>query len=692
MYVTNKRPEDHDLKPARLRFARVSIVLACLAALSGCAGMRYNHHGKSLLSDGNTTEGVAALKDAVKIEPREPGYAMDYLRERDRAAEELNRKGVAALAAGDLKSAREAFEKILEIDSSNAVARASIARTQRVVRHQERLQAAQKLFEADDLDGVDEILALILSEDAGSAKAVALREKVADKRSSLEVKKILDSRKASILNKTVSLQLRDATLRAMMDAISKTTGLNVMFDREVKQDTKATLFVTDVPVIDAIDLGLMQHGLDRRMINDNTMVIFPNTAAKAAEYQPLQLRSFMITNADPKYVLGLLKGMLKVKDASLDEKTGLLVLRDTGEILSVAEKLIKLHDVPDAEVMLEVQVLEVSNTRNQTIGVRAPDSFTLAVPQGVNTLGALRDITSGALTVSALSTTLNLKLQDGSAKLLASPRIRAKNKEKAKIMIGDRVPTITNTVTPVNSGSSVVTGNVSYQDVGLKLEFEPAVFANDDVGIKINLEVSNIAQEFTDANGSRSYQIGTRNASTVLRLKDGETQVLGGLINDQDRGTASKIPGVGHLPMIGRLFGSNESTSVQSEIILSITPRIVRSVPAVDTELKSIHTGTAQLFRDRRLLDGAKGKVEMGGAVMSPGTGGPSNTGGTGSAGFVGGAGAPAAPGSSLGGGATPYKPLNGSPQPPGASAIQNRGGVQVYGAPNAPGTPIPGR
>ncbi|MEQ1659711.1 MAG: type II and III secretion system protein, partial [Hylemonella sp.] len=218
------------------------------------------------------------------------------------------------------------------------------------------------------------------------------------------------------------------------------------------------------------------------------------------------------------------------------------------------------------------------------------------------TLGQLNNLTSRDLLVSPLSATLNFKLEDGDAKLLASPRIRARNKEKAKIMIGDRVPTVTNSVTPVATGTPVVTGNVTYQDVGLKLEFESQVYGNSEVGIKINLEVSNIAREFTDANGGRSYQIGTRNANTNLRLKDGETQVLGGLISDQDRNTASLIPGLGHLPIIGRLFGNNDGTDVRSEIVLAITPRIIRDVPVASLETREIFSGTANMVRERPIL------------------------------------------------------------------------------------------
>ena len=134
--------------------------------------------------------------------------------------------------------------------------------------------------------------------------------------------------------------------------------------------------------------------------------------------------------------------------------------------------------------------------------------------------------------------------------MLASPRIRVRNREKAKILIGDRVPVI-NESTQVTATGTAANTNVNYLDVGLKLEVEPDIHSDREVGIKISLEVSNIAREI-NVGKTLAYQIGTRTASTLLRLKDGETQVLAGLISDDDRKSSNSIPGLGELPVLGR--------------------------------------------------------------------------------------------------------------------------------------------
>jgi general secretion pathway protein D len=206
-----------------------------------------------------------------------------------------------------------------------------------------------------------------------------------------------------------------------------------------------------------------------------------------------------------------------------------------------------------------------------------------------------------------------MKKDVGDTNLLASPRIRVRQHEKAKIMIGDRVPVITNSVTPVSTGTPVVTGSVQYLDVGLKLEVEPDIHLDGEVAIKTYLEVSTIANQVTNAaSGTIAYQIGTRNASTVLRLKDGETQVLGGLISDEDRKSASKVPGLGDLPLIGRLFSVHNDNKSKTEIILFITPHIIRNIHQPAADLSEFWSGTDATLHSKPMSLQAVGVAKTG--------------------------------------------------------------------------------
>ncbi|MFZ2652039.1 MAG: secretin N-terminal domain-containing protein [Burkholderiaceae bacterium] len=579
---------------------RLFILVTCI--VSACAaGGGLHTEGLDMIAQGNREGGVARLREASNAEPSNAEYKIHLLREQALYARELIQQADEARAAGKAADAMTLYQKALQMQPADEKATRGIALLRMDARHQSLAAEAERLLREGALEPARTAIATVLTENPSNEVAQKIAAAIAEQQAKQDQSKAAQIAAQSILRKPVTLQFRDANLRMVFEALSRTTGLNVILDRDVRADLKTTIFVKDASVEDTVDLILLQNQLEKRTLNASTLFVYPATAAKNKEYQDLQVRVFQIANGDAKYLQTVLKSLLKIKDISVDERANTLVVRDTPDAVAVAAKIIAAHDMPEAEVMLEVEVLEVLHTRLSNIGLQLPTSLEVATPTSATTIGAFRALSRNDLTVTGLSTTLNLQLQDSDANILASPRIRARNKEKAKILIGDRVPTIINSVTPIQTGGSVVTGSVQYQDVGLKLEFEPQIYNAQEVGIKLNLEVSNIAATFTDSQGGRSYQIGTRSAQTSLRLRDGETQVLGGLISDQDRNTAAKVPGLGHLPAFGFLFGNNDMNRTKTEIVLSITPRIIRAPSNVDAALKEIFSGTESSIRERAL-------------------------------------------------------------------------------------------
>jgi general secretion pathway protein D len=225
----------------------------------------------------------------------------------------------------------------------------------------------------------------------------------------------------------------------------------------------------------------------------------------------------------------------------------------------------------------------------------------------------LKHLNDASIFVSPAPTlTLNAMLQDSDTNILSSPRLRVRNREKAKIMIGERVPMITNTVTPTTTGGSVVTGTVTYQDVGLKLDVEPEIHLDNEVSIKIGLEVSSLGLAVNNSSGSQVFRVGTRNTSTVLRLRDGEMQILGGLITDEDRSTADKVPALGQIPLLGHLFSSDNGNKSKTEIVLSITPHIVGNFKLPDARGMEYWSGTEAALRSSPLDLKPFGAVSLG--------------------------------------------------------------------------------
>ncbi len=388
----------------------------------------------------------------------------------------------------------------------------------------------------------------------------------------------------------VELDLRAAPLAAAIELLAKASGLHFILDRDVKPEVPLTLFFKATAVEEAVELVANAALLSVKVIDAESVLLYPNTAEKHKEHQEQVVRVFHLANADAKATAQFLRSMLRVKEAFVDERTNMVAIRESPEVVELAERLVALHDLGDPEVMLEVEVLEVKRNRLTELGVALPNSVTLTPlpgPEGALTLGNLRRIDSGRVGIAIGNVVLNLRREAGDFNILANPRIRAKSREKARVVIGDRFPVVTSTAT----ATGLISENVSYLDVGLKLDVEPVVSVEDEVTIKLALEVSAIAGSVRTER-SVAYQVGTRNASTVLRLRDGETQVLAGLISNDDRTNASRIPGLGDLPIAGRLFSSTKDESQRTELMLAITPRILRKATRPEVAEARLRVGT----------------------------------------------------------------------------------------------------
>ena len=581
---------------------RICLGLLAALLLASCAASRLQREGQALIDAGQFEQGLEKLAASSKAEPGNLAYRSALLRQRDGAVSRLQAQASSARAARQPDAARAAWEKILRINAGNSNARAGLEQLDMDLRHAKWIDGAGQALKKGDADAAQALLKRVLVENPASEPARRLQRQL-DEQADPVLAGVAGLQ--GKFKKPVSLQFRDANIKLVFEALSRASGINLLLDKDVKPDLKISIFVKDVSVEDCIDLILLQSGLEKKVVSDSTLLVYQNTPAKLREYQDLKIRTFHLVNADAKQMVAMIKTILKTKDIVSHDKTNSIVMRDTPEAVELAARLVEDQDIADPEVMLEVEVLEISGSRLSELGLKLPTSLTVAVPGGDGlTLDALRNVRSGNLLVGPPpSVALSLLLQDGESNLLASPRIRARNREKAKIMIGDRVPVITNAVTPVTTGAPVVTGNVQYLDVGLKLEVEPDIHLDNEVSIKINLEVSSIVKEVQNAvSGTLAYQVGTRNATTVLRLKDGETQILGGLINDEDRNSAGKVPGLGQLPLLGRLFSNHKADKRKTEIVLSITPHIIGTQRAGDARKMEYWAGTEASLRGNPLM------------------------------------------------------------------------------------------
>ena len=601
-------------------FALSPLVLALM--LAGCAGQLAHRDAMQLLDQGKQAEALEGLRRASALEPENAAYRIDYLNQRNLAVQALVQSADEDRKAGRFDEALARYREAGRIESGNERVKAGLQAIETERRTQLQLQAIERLLTANQTDQALEQLRRTLRDNPGHAATLALQQTV-ERRVDAERQvreEQLNARAA--FKRPVSLQFRDAPLRMVFEAIAKAGNVNVIVDRDVKADLRTTLFVKDASIEDALDVILLQNQLEKRALSSNTLLIYPSNPTKQKELSELKVRSFQLSNIDVAFMANIVKTMLKTRDVVTDPKTNTLVMRDTPEAIALAERLIAANDLPDAEVMLEVEVLEVSSSRASALGLKLPTSITVSTPAapsgGAFTVGDLRNLTGNMLNISPMSATLSLMMQDSDTNILASPRIRTRNKEKARILVGDKLPQITNLISPQQSGqNSVVTGSIQYVEVGIKLEVESQVYADGDVGIKLNLEVSNVTDIIQTESG-RAYQIGTRTASSSLRLHDGETQVMAGLIDDHDRSTAGRIPGIGQLPVLGRLFSNNTGDARKSEIVLSITPRIIRPQAIPDARYSDAWSGTETSLRDRQLRLEPLSVLKAPGATTTP--------------------------------------------------------------------------
>ena len=597
------------------RLSRQMVSLAALTAvllLAACASETLRRDGLAMVGDGHYEEGLAKIEESVKADPNNVAARRDYLRQREQVVTRILAMAGSELALEHYDAAETQYRRVLGIEPNNKSASKGLADLEASKRHGKWLADAQAALKNGDSAAARSSIEAILVEDPNNAKANQLRFVLAES----ALKENLSGPTLNIKGrKPVTLQFREANLKMVLEAIARTTALNILVDKDVRNDVKVTIFVKDTPVEETLDLILLQNQLEKRVLGENTVLIYPLNQAKIKDYQELKIRRFALTNADPKQVQSMLKTILKAKDVYVDEKTNAVVVRDTLQVVRLAENLVASMDQAEAEVMIELELLDMNRNRSLQLGVNWPNSVSWMLPNSMS-LAQFRNRTSADVTVTAtpFGVALSALESDGDTRVLANPRIRARSKEKAKIMIGSRTPIISSAAVPNTTGqASVYNTNIQYLDTGIKLEVEPTVHLDGEVAIKLNMEVSDLGDKYENIQtGTLAYSTTTNNASTILRLHDGETQVLAGLVRAfTSSGAAQKVPLLGDIPVLGRLFGINADDWQNREIVLAVTPHIIRNNQAAEADLLELWSGTETSIRygESRLKAAGTGTV-----------------------------------------------------------------------------------
>lgn len=581
--------------------------------LFSCAPESYRLAEK-MMEEGRYDDAITYYQKALNKSPKDFEYRMKLLRAKEAAAKEHFKKGVKLMNDGSFAEAEKEFNLTLVLDPNYKNALNYLQDLRRRREAEETLLKAKEFFASNRLKEAYEAAQKAYSLNPTLIEAKELSEKFLETsvKSKLEYELSFDS------SKPVTLKFKDANIKDVFEVLSKLSGINFVFDDAIR-DKKVTIFIEDATFVQALELLLYSNKLAVKIVNPKNIIIFPDTKQKRNEYDEYYIKTFFLKHADAKKLVNIIRSLIQARQIFVNEEQNAIVIRADEDSLEIAEKVIEANDLPKPEVVLNLEFLEVSRNDIENLGIdfsplNIQAGFAKGNPPGdvtsstelKGTLVNIKDLESSMFERNVLFTlptvTLNFLKQIGVTKTLANPQLRALDGSKSQVHVGDRVPVITVTVSGVDNRSE----NVQYVDVGVKFNAEPKILSNDEVEIKIEAEVSNIVSENKTPNGTTVYRIGTRNAKTVLRLKDGETSVLGGLIQSRTSKNKSGIIFLSDIPLIGRLFSNYKEQVDQSDIFISITPQITKGVIQPPLSVTKIWSGTEEKISARPVLKSVK--------------------------------------------------------------------------------------
>ncbi len=582
-----------------------------IAALAGCAGSQAFQRGERYSQRGEWDLAVKEYREANRREPHDIEYRAALLRAEETAANQHYQKARSFIKERKLDQAIVELQQALYLNPSNAAIQSALKSVLNLKQGEEHYRAALTFVELGKLGEAINELNQAVELDPENLKYHDSLEKLQKKKTEIDPEDAL----TLVSDKPITLNFKNTNIKDVFEFLSKLSGINILFDEEIKAQP-VTVFVKDVSFQYAINLLLSTNKLFMKKVSADTIIIIPKSKGKIDQYQDLMVKTFYINNAKSKEIVNLLRSMLDVKKVYVNEIQNSITVRDTPEKMKLVEKMISANDLKEAEVILDVEILEIARTNalsygwnfqpglTTTASVQNPNPSTTTTSSGI-ALSQLSHLSKDNIFVTLPSLVVNLLKQDSDAQTLANPRVRVLNNKQAKFHIGNKIPVQTSTVQ--STSVVAVTSTFEYKDIGIKVSIEPNVHLNNTVTLKLGLEISTLGDALDFGNGQKQYRFGTRNTETLINLRDGETVIIGGLIQDEERKSMNKIPILGDIPLLGKLFSNTDNSVIKTDILMSITPNIVRNMELPDKDSQVFWSGTEEHY-DTKPLFVADGK------------------------------------------------------------------------------------
>ena len=555
---------------------------------------------------------VAAYREALREDPFNEDIMKTYTEVKAEAAQAHYTKGREFLKIKRLPEAMQEFEIALGLDPAKPEHHAALGDVVRLKDARQAVKDAQKLQSLGRLDEAMTAYERAIELDPNLTEALESITAIAQQQQAQHA--------LGGTPEPVTLRFQNASLKQVFEILARTANLNILFEKDVN-DHPVTIFTQDISFDEALNLILATNQLFARHVSLDTLLVIPDTKQKREQYQDLQIRTFYLSNAKAKDVATLLRTILETKRVYVNESLNAVVLRDLPEKLQLAEQLIFANDQRDSEVVFDIEVLEVNRTKSRRLGAQFAKQAGAGVFPGTESLSfstigqafTFQQLTSlgkdSLLFTFPSSLLLEFFKSESDAKTLASPKLRVLNNQKASINIGDKQPILLST-TNVNPGigtgtvptTSTVT-SVEFRDTGVKVDVEPSIHLTGQVTIKLKVEVTRLGDQVTlqDNPPITQFRFGTRTAETTLNLRDGETVILAGLIQEEDRRTQDTVPGLDEIPLVGDLFFKTKE-KIQTEVMIAITPRIIRHVTPPSLAKQTLWSGTGTHYATKPLF------------------------------------------------------------------------------------------
>ena len=550
---------------------KILLALTLALALAGCSGHSIYRKAQAAESIEDWDQAVIHYLEAVRIHPQNIAYRAALMRAKIQAAQAHFKKGKQFRAAGVLERAMIEYRKAVELDSTNQYAQSEL---RKVV---EELTAAREGRKARTI-----------AEMKDGVKGQKAQPPVLNPRSDEPIDLIF----------TEPVSVTD-----IYRALGKAFGINVLFDPKLK-DTSISIELAGVTAQSGLEILMRTVGHFYKVLDEHSIIIADDTPQNRRTYEDQVIQTFFLDNAEVKDVMTMVRSLIGAKHVAANEQLNAIVLRDTADKVKVAEQIILSNDKAKAEVVVDVELLQINTSTLLELGLSLSDNRLSISPDfggGGDASGQIRFsdiefINENNWMLTLPSFFLDFFKSNGDAQALAQPKLRITEGEKGNLTIGDRVPIPTTTFNTSNvSGSNIVpVTSFQYQEVGIQIEIEPRVHHNEEVSLKVNVEVSDLADFVQGSGGQQQPVIGSRNIQTNIRLRDGETNFLAGLIRSEESQSGSGVPGLSDIPVLGRLFKRTSNDNRRTDIVLTLTPHVIRRADITEEDLLPIWVGTEQ--------------------------------------------------------------------------------------------------